>query len=147
MCIRDRVSAIRNTTIVAPVAAADTADTSRAQALYMALENQVQLMTLSLDVDDDPQVIFETLNARGEPLLASDLVRNFLFLEAARQGQLVDQLYSNYWSDFDQVATGKNTVTANRYWRDKEKQGRLLHPRIDLFFYHYTCLLYTSRCV
>ena len=134
------VSAIRNTTIVAPVAAADTADTSRAQALYMALENQVQLMTLSLDVDDDPQVIFETLNARGEPLLASDLVRNFLFLEAARQGQLVDQLYSNYWSDFDQVATGKNTVTANRYWRDKEKQGRLLHPRIDLFFYHYTVL-------
>jgi len=85
-------------------------------------------------------VIFETLNARGEPLLASDLVRNFLFLEAARQGQPVDTLYAGYWSDFDQVATEKNTVTANRYWREKEKQGRLLHPRIDLFFYHYTVL-------
>lgn len=134
------VAALRNTNAVAPVAAAGKADVLRAQALYMALADQVQLMTLSLDVDDDPQVIFETLNARGEPLLASDLVRNFLFLEAARQGQAVDTLYASYWSDFDQVATGKNTVTANRYWRDKEKQGRLLHPRIDLFFYHYTVL-------
>ncbi len=134
------VAALRNTNAVAPVAAAGKADVLRAQALYMALADQVQLMTLSLDVDDDPQVIFETLNARGEPLLASDLVRNFLFLEAARQGQAVDTLYASYWSDFDQIATGKNTVTANRYWRDKEKQGRLLHPRIDLFFYHYTVL-------
>ena len=134
------VAAIRNTNTVAPVAAAGNADALRAQALYMALADQVQLMTLSLDVDDDPQVIFETLNARGEPLLASDLVRNFLFLEAARQGQPVDALYADYWSDFDQVATGKNTVTANRYWREKEKQGRLLHPRIDLFFYHFTVL-------
>lgn len=134
------VAAIRNTNAVAPASAVDKAQPLRAQALYMALSDQVQLMTLSLDVDDDPQVIFETLNARGEPLLASDLVRNFLFLEAARQGQPVDALYANYWSAFDQIATGKNTVTANRYWRDKEKQGRLLHPRIDLFFYHYTVL-------
>lgn len=134
------VAAVRATNAVAPVSAPGKADMLRAQALYMALADQVQLMTLSLDVDDDPQVIFETLNARGEPLLASDLVRNFLFLEAARQGQAVDALYASYWSDFDQVATDKNTVTANRYWRDKEKQGRLLHPRIDLFFYHYTVL-------
>ena len=134
------VASIRNANAVVPVPAAGKANALRAQALYMALADQVQLMTLSLDVDDDPQVIFETLNARGEPLLASDLVRNFLFLEAARHGQPVDALYASYWSDFDQVATGKNTVTANRYWREKEKQGRLLHPRIDLFFYHYTVL-------
>lgn len=134
------VAAIRGANDIAPVASAGTAVVQRGQALYMALADQVQLMTLSLDVDDDPQVIFETLNARGEPLLASDLVRNFLFLEAARQGLPVDLLYANYWSAFDQVATGLTTITANRYWREKEKQGRLLHPRIDLFFYHYTVL-------
>ncbi len=76
----------------------------------------------------------------GEPLLASDLVRNLPVPGGcapwAAGGCAVRQL----WSDFDQVATGKNTVTANRYWREKEKQGRLLHPRIDLFFYHYTVL-------
>ena len=29
--------------------------------------------------DDNAQVIFETLNARGTPLLPSDLVKNYLF--------------------------------------------------------------------
>jgi hypothetical protein len=86
---------------------------NRAQALYMALSDAVQLMTLTLEGDDDPQVIFETLNARGEPLLASDLVRNYVFLDAARR-------------DFDVVAN--------------ERQGRINHPRIDLFFFHYTVL-------
>ena len=134
------VASIRSSNDVAPIAPADAVDALRVEILYMALADQVQLMTLSLDESDDPQVIFETLNARGEPLLASDLVRNFLFLEAARQGRPVDALYASHWRDFDQVTTSGHTITANRYWRDKEKQGRLLHPRIDLFFYHYTVL-------
>jgi uncharacterized protein with ParB-like and HNH nuclease domain len=29
---------------------------------------------------NDAQVIFETLNARGEPLLPADLLRNFIFV-------------------------------------------------------------------
>lgn len=134
------VGAIRGNDDVQALAGDRAAHQERGEALFMALADQMQLMTLTLDADDDPQVIFETLNARGEPLLASDLVRNFLFLEAARQGQGVDALYDEYWRDFDQVTTQQRVTTANRYWRDKEKQGRLLHPRIDLFFYHYTVL-------
>ncbi len=41
-----------------PVPAADKANALRAQALYMALADQVRHDLLS-DVDDDPQVIFE----------------------------------------------------------------------------------------
>ena len=106
----------------------------------MALADHVQIMTLTLEVEDDPQVIFETLNARGEPLLASDLVRNFVFLEAARQGKPVPQLYERYWSPFDLVATTGKGVSANAYWRQKERQGRLTYPRIDLFFYNFATL-------
>lgn len=113
---------------------------TRAEALYMALTDQVQIMTLTLEAEDDPQIIFETLNARGEPLLASDLVRNFVFLEAARQGQAVHQLYEKHWSPFDLVATTGKGVSVNAYWREKERQGRLTYPRIDLFFYNYTTL-------
>lgn len=40
---------------------------------------------IELEDDDDPQVIFETLNARGVPLLPSDLIRNFVFLRATQQ--------------------------------------------------------------
>jgi hypothetical protein len=112
----------------------------RAQALYMALQEAVQIMTLTLEGDDDPQVIFETLNARGEPLLASDLIRNFVFLDSARRELNVGKLYDRYWQDFDEQRDQNDKVTANRYWREKERQGRITHPRIDLFFFHYTIL-------
>lgn len=134
------IADIRRNNDVSPLQAHMPLESKRAQALYMALADHVQIMTLTLDAEDDPQVIFETLNARGEPLLASDLVRNFVFLEAARQGQAVPQLYERYWSPFDLVATTGQGVSANAYWREKERQGRLTYPRIDLFFYNYTIL-------
>lgn len=112
----------------------------RAQALYMALQEAVQIMTLTLENEDDPQVIFETLNARGEPLLASDLIRNFVFLDAARRNLEVGKLYEQFWQGFDEQRDLNDKVTANRYWREKERQGRITHPRIDLFFFHYTIL-------
>ncbi len=134
------ISSIRRNNSVAPLQADLPLDPNRAQALYMALADHVQIMTLTLEAEDDPQVIFETLNARGEPLLASDLVRNFVFLEAARQGSDVDELYGKYWSPFDLVVSTSNSVSANVYWREKARQGRLTRPRIDLFFYGYAIL-------
>lgn len=134
------IAEIRRSNEVAPLQASAGLNADRAQALYMALSDHIQIMTLTLEAEDDPQVIFETLNARGEPLLASDLVRNFVFLEAARQGQPVPKLYQDYWSPFDLAAAGAKGVSANPYWREKERQGRLTYPRIDLFFYNYTVL-------
>lgn len=134
------IADIRRNNDVSPLQAHIPLEPKRAQALYMALADHVQIMTLTLEAEDDPQVIFETLNARGEPLLASDLVRNFVFLEAARQGQPVPQLYERYWSPFDLVVTTGKGVSANSYWREKERQGRLTYPRIDLFFYNYATL-------
>ncbi|WP_291551662.1 DUF262 domain-containing protein [Comamonas sp. SCN 65-56] len=133
------VKRIRGGNAVVPLESAGTFDAQRAQALYMALAENVQIMTLQLEAEDDPQVIFETLNARGEPLLASDLIRNFVFLQAARDGKPVSALYTKFWSQFDLAADGKG-VTSNRYWVEKERQGRLTYPRIDLFFYSYTVL-------
>lgn len=133
------VRRIRGGNAVAPLEPVGDFDPKRAQALYMALAENVQIMTLQLDAEDDSQVIFETLNARGEPLLASDLIRNFVFLQAARDGMPVSALYAKFWSQFD-LAAGGMGVTSNRYWAEKERQGRLTHPRIDLFFYSYTVL-------
>ncbi|MEY2150357.1 DUF262 domain-containing protein [Rhodanobacter sp. 115] len=134
------VKRIRSGNDVMPLEATTAFDPKRAQALYMALAENVQIMTLQLEAEDDPQVIFETLNARGEPLLASDLIRNFVFLEAARAGKPVSTLYAKFWSPFDVVPAGSKGVTSNRYWAEKERQGRLTYPRIDLFFYSYTVL-------
>ena len=71
-------------------------------------------------------MIFETLNARGEPLLPADLLRNFIFLRAARQGEPQEELYEQYWRKFD-----------DDFWRKEIRQGRLLRPRSDLFMQHF----------
>jgi uncharacterized protein with ParB-like and HNH nuclease domain len=42
--------------------------------LLQALRTALQLVVIELEESDDPQVIFETLNARGQPLLPSDLI-------------------------------------------------------------------------
>ena len=68
----------------------------------------------------------ETLNARGEPLLPSDLLRNFIFWRASRQDEEKDELYDKYWLPFDQ-----------KFWKREERLGRLKRPRIDIFMQHY----------
>ncbi len=42
---------------------------SRLDKCFQALKNALHVVVIDLDEDDDAQVIFETLNARGEPLL------------------------------------------------------------------------------
>ena len=58
----------------------------RVATMHEALRGALQVVTVELEGDDDPQVICETLNARGEPLLPSDLLRNFIFLREGGAG-------------------------------------------------------------
>ena len=62
-----------------------TVDIDRLYAIMQVLTKHLELVVIELEERDDPQVIFETLNARGEPLLPSDLIRNFVFLRAAQE--------------------------------------------------------------
>ena len=48
----------------------------RAEALESAVRMYLNLVVIDLSTDDDPQAIFETLNARGTPLTPADLIKN-----------------------------------------------------------------------
>ncbi len=110
----------------------------RLYAIIHALKTALQFVVIELEKNDDPQVIFETLNARGQPLLPSDLIRNFIFLEAANKGADTDRLYNKYWREFDDKRINDIPDTGeNRFWHIDERQGRLTRPRIDLFIFHY----------
>ncbi|GJL94402.1 MAG: hypothetical protein DHS20C05_08070 [Hyphococcus sp.] len=111
-------------------------DIEKARLLLRTLERQFDVMKLRLEEEDDAQVIFETLNARGEPLKPSDLIRNFIFLDAQRNSLDVDGLYDKYWSSFDSLKDHDGTA----FWSAEQRQGRLKTSRLDLFFYHYTTL-------
>ena len=97
-------------------------------------------MQLRLDEEDDPQIIFETLNARGAPLTPSDLIRNFVFLRAARNQEDVDALYDTHWRGFDEKPDEAAVAKGAKFWRKEERQGRLKSSRLDLLMYHYTTL-------
>ena len=103
----------------------------RLEALVNAITLYLEVVVIELEENDDPQVIFETLNARGEPLLPSDLIRNFVFLEATRQKEDVVQLYHNYWREYD------DNAGQEAFWKQQQTQGRLRRSRFDLFIFHY----------
>ena len=97
--------------------------------LLMSCRNaldKLQVVVIDLEKSDDPQVIFESLNALGEPLLSADLIRNYIFLRAKRESLDIDTLHDKYQSGLD-----------GEFWDMKIKQGRMKRPRSDIFIQHF----------
>jgi hypothetical protein len=98
---------------------------ARLSALLEALLNHLKLVVITLDESDDAQVIFETLNSRGEPLLAMDLVRNNIFHRADAQGEKAEQLFLKKWRPLD-----------GAFWKADAPRAKPKRPRIDHFLSH-----------
>jgi uncharacterized protein with ParB-like and HNH nuclease domain len=103
----------------------------RLDILREVFEKYLTLVVIDLGNDDDAQEIFETLNARGTPLLATDLVKNFLFHRAEKEGADVENLHRTYWEQFD---------VDKRFWRERIGQGRVKRPRLEWFLQYYLTL-------
>ena len=103
----------------------------RLEALLKALLDRLKLVVITLGENDDAQVIFETLNSKGEPLLAMDLVRNNIFYRAEKQNRAekqkgkVEELYERRWTPLDDL-----------WWRNRAPNARPIRPRIDHFLAH-----------
>ncbi len=109
---------------------ADAEETARRlEGISTAIWNRVRLVTIDLEPGDNAQIIFETLNARGTPLLAGDLVKNHLFQSATVQGADVDDLYQRYWQALD-----------TDWWREEVQRGRLRQPRLDIFLTYWLAM-------
>ncbi len=102
---------------------------TRMESIWLTVQRKLLLVSIDLEKGDDAQIIFETLNARGTPLLPADLVKNYLFHRAEIAKCDSEALYERYWHNFDE-----------RFWRSEVVQGRLKRPRIDLFLQHYLTL-------
>ena len=93
---------------------------ARAEALLLAILRDLKVVTIVLEADDDAQIIFETLNGRGAELHATDLIRNYLFMRADREGANSEALYNTLWSQFE-----------TDYWATEQRRGRMKKPRLD----------------
>ena len=73
-------------------------DHTKMRHLLNTILDSFGFVQILLDPNDEPEKIFEALNARAKKLREFDLLRNNLFLRA---GQNRDQLYKTYWQDFE----------------------------------------------
>lgn len=91
----------------------------RSMALASAVLMDLSIVCISLGEDDDAQVIFETLNGQGAKLLATDLIRNFIFMRADNDAA---ELYESLWLQFEA-----------ELWSENQSRGRLNRPRLEWF--------------
>lgn len=98
----------------------------KALAIVETISEYLHVVTISIDVEEQPHIIFETLNSRGVPLLQSDLIRNIVMWEA----RVVDD------SERAQVLW---PYDAESWWRKVAHDG-MLH--IDQFL---NCFLVIKR--
>ena len=95
----------------------------RADALETAVMAKLQMVVIDLSSKDDPNVIFETLNARGTPLEQSDLIKNFVLSQFPKGGD------SDIWTGLD-----------DKWWRVEVTQGRLYRPRLDMLLNYWLAM-------
>ena len=97
----------------------------RAQALHSAVVGLLQLVVIDLNANEDPYIIFETLNARGTPLLESDLIKNFVVSSVGD---------AKIWGDLD-----------DDWWSEEIAQGRLTRPRKEALFNYWLAMRRASE--
>lgn len=95
-----------------------------AEALAMAVLQDLKVVLIRLEKGDDAQVIFETLNGRGAELNATDLIRNHLFMRVDAASESQEDLYNTKWKQFE----------APR-WKVGERRGRITKPRLEWLIY------------
>lgn len=106
----------------------DAANTpqERMSALITAVTRYVKLVKIDLEPNDNAQLIFETLNGRGERLTDADLIRNALFRQADQEAIDTEILYRTYWASFD-----------NPQWSKQIAHGRHQRDRLSMYLNHW----------
>lgn len=62
---------------------------------------QLLIVDTKLGADDNAQLIFESMNSKGKPLTATDLIRNYILMSLPNAEQT--RLYESYWHPMEQM--------------------------------------------
>ncbi|MCY3635854.1 MAG: DUF262 domain-containing HNH endonuclease family protein [bacterium] len=90
----------------------------RMEALITAVTRHLRLVKIDLEPTDNAQLIFETLNGRGERLTDTDLIRNHLFRQADEEDVDTDAMHKRYWEPFDDPKWTAN-IAHGRHQRER----------------------------
>ena len=90
---------------------------------------KLEVINIRLDEDDDPQLIFESLNSTGLDLSEADKIRNYLLMSLAPAEQ--DDLYSRFWNPIEEFTKYDPSSFVRDYLT--MKQGNI--GRIDRIYF------------
>lgn len=99
--------------------------------LKSCITDYLNLVSIRLDTEDSPHRIFESLNNTGMALTASDLVRNYVFMQLSNDEENLNLVYNRYWLPMQRrtdEGEGKSQLS-NFFWRFLMRSGEL--PRYD----------------
>lgn len=90
---------------------------------------KLEVINIRLDENDDPQLIFESLNSTGLDLSEADKIRNYLLMSLAPTEQ--DELYTRFWNPIEE----STKYDASSFVRDylTMKQGKI--GKIDRIYF------------
>jgi len=90
---------------------------------------KLDVINIRLDEDDDPQLIFESLNSTGLDLSEADKIRNYLLMSLSPVEQ--DDLYTRFWNPIEE----NTKYNPSSFVRDylTMKQGKI--GRIDKIYF------------
>lgn len=72
-----------------------------------ALINRLSLVSIILSKEDNPYLVFETLNHSGKPLTQADLIRNYILMCIPSDKQ--EEYYKMYWNPMEEMFNEKLT--------------------------------------
>jgi uncharacterized protein with ParB-like and HNH nuclease domain len=86
--------------------------------VLQTIEQCLQVVMINLSDTDDPYLIFESLNAKGEPLTQADLVRNYILMRFKNSLQAngeQEQVYFTLWMPLENSLGGELTEFLRHY--------------------------------
>jgi len=81
--------------------------------LKKIITSSFSIVSIVLDADDNPYLVFESLNAKGRPLTQADLIRNYFFMRIHVDKQ--DLIYNEYWNPM-QTSLGEKMTEFIRHF-------------------------------
>ena len=95
--------------------------------LNFTLLHKFPAINMVLELHDDEQEIFDTINSLGVKLTTSELLKNYIFNDDETKA-----LYKEYWEDIFEL--DEETV---KFWNAKKTAGRVYRENIDVLLYCY----------
>ena len=83
------------------------------KSLFEIIANHLSLVAITLNTEENPYLVFESLNFKGQKLTEADLIRNYLFMRVPQKKQ--KQIHQKYWKPIEDQLSNNITEFFRHY--------------------------------